>query len=552
MLVRSLCLLLVVSQLVMGVATAAPPVREPAAIVYLSSLEGVLEDFDYIATAGGRPQWSQKVRDFVAHLNNLEGVDRTQPVGVFAFLPLDFANGKKDPDFVGFLPVTDLEALKKTLQVSQALSLESTDKPNRYEFKASGKSYSVQIDQGYALIAERAELLDQPLPTPASLTSPLSGQYDLVLQLRKAGVPKLMWDFVMLGALTASDKELKNLRKSREPVDLLKVRGIEMGRSALVSVMGEARSVWVGLRVSRETRNAVVDLKFEFADSGHVSQELTHMAESPASLANSAGSDAPAAVHLHAAIPEVARKLTAELGRVVRENQDPTKSIPEPQQTSVNDLLNVVQQTVDAGEYEVLLQFAGKPQAGMTMVVGVRVADGKKLSEAMVKLLPEASHSDKVAAVTLDAGVARDVHFARIDGRVRDPDRGDKKVEMFYGGKPSLYVGTDASTLWMLIGDGDALDDFASLAVESSRTTDRTAGPAFAQAEMHLSGWLGLLSLAEDKKTRDFTAAARVAVKDPGRDALRLTIQPQSDGLQFSLTLDEAFLSLIGAAVCQD
>ena len=566
---RSLCLFLAVSIHTASGVFAAPPPREPVAVAYLSSIDGVLDDIDYIVSAGGQPQLSQMVQGFVANLNNLEGIDRTKPVGVYAFFPVDLGGGKKDPDIIGFIPVTDIEALKKTAHLSNVLSLEATDKPNRYEFKTPEKTFAVLIDQGHAFITENAQLLDNPLPAPMALTEVLGKQYDIVIQLRREGVPPFLIEMVKFGLLSESDKEMKKLKEKNQPEDLLKVRGIEMGRSALVTVMGEARSVWVGLRVSRETRTAVIDAKLAFTDSGKVAKALTQMVESPASLAKSAGADAPAAVHFHVAMPEEAKKLSAELGRLARQKKDPVASIPEPQRTSVNALIDVVQQTVNEGEYEVLLQFTGEPQTGMTLVAGVHVADGKKLSESVMKLLPEARNSDKVGAVTLDAGEARGVHFARIDGKADEEvhaadDKsaaekpGEKaatgakketKVELFYGGQPSLYVGTEASTLWLVVGDGDALKDFASLAEEPARNTDRTAKAAFGKAHLHLSDWLGLLSLSQDQKTHDFSEAARVATKDPDRDAIRFVVQPVADGLSLSLTFDEAYLNLIGASI---
>lgn len=528
---------------------AETPRREPVAVAYLSSIDDVLDDVDYITTCGGQPQLSQMVRGFITNLNNLEGIDRTKPVGAYAFFPSDLGSGKKDPDIVGFIPVTDLESLKKTAHLSNVLSLEPTDQPNRFEFKTPEKTLAVLIDQGHAFITENAELLNHPLPPPASLTETLGGQYDVVIQLRREGVPKLLWDFALIGAMSSTDNEVRNLKKSRLPEDQTKLQAIEMGRSAIASVMGEASSAWIGLRVSRDSRTAVIDAKLVFKDAGKVTRTLTQMAESPSLLAKFATADVPAAMHLHVALTEEAKKLSTEGFRIAREKQDVTESIPEPQRTTVNALIDVLQKTIDSGEYDLLLQFTGEPQTGMTAVVGVHVADGQKLAESVMKLLPEARNSDKVSAVTIDAGVARGIHFARIDGVADDTTDAEKNGELFYGGKPSLYIGTEASTLWLLVGDKNALDDFAALANEPQRTADRTTRSAFGQAHLHLSDWLGLLSLAEDQKTRDFTEAARIAVKDPDRDALNLVIRPESDGLRITLTLDEAYLNLIGAAV---
>ncbi len=530
-------------------AESQKPMREPVAVAYLSSIDDVLDDIDYIVTAGGQPELSQMIQGFVTNLNNLEGIDRTQPMGIYAYLPLDLGGGKKDPDVVGFIPIKDIESLKKTAHLSNVLSLEATDKPNRYEFKTPEKTLFVLIDQGHAFVSDKAGLLDQPLPAPAALTEVLSDQYDLVIHLRREGVPKLVWDIALIGVMAASDKELRKLEKSREPEDQTKAKGIKLGRSAVTSIMSEVRSVWVGFKVSRESRTAVIDAQLQFADAGQVAQSLALSASTPSSLAKSATADVPAAVHLHVALPEDVRDLAAEGFRLARAQKDPTESIPELQRGSVNTLIDVLEKTISAGEADLLLQFTGEPQTGMTAVVGLHVADGQALSESLQKLLPEAKKSDKVSAVTLNAGEARGIQFARIDGKAGATASDGKKEELFYGGKPSLYIGTEASTLWLVVGDEDALDDFAGLADEASQTTDRTATAAFGQAHLHLSDWLGLLSLAQDQKTRDFTEAARVAVKDPDRDALRFVIRPESDGLRVTLTIDEAYLNLIGAAV---
>ncbi len=76
-----------------------------------------------------------------------------------------------------------------------------------------------------------------------------------------------------------------------------------------------------------------------------------------------------------------------------------------------------------------LLQFAGEPQTGMTVVAGIHVAEGEKLADSLTKLLPEAAGSDKVEAVTLDAGTARGVKFARIDGRTRAARKSSSTAE---------------------------------------------------------------------------------------------------------------------------
>lgn len=550
MLVR-LSLFLVLFHIPAGIVSAALPAREPVAVVYLSSLDKALDDIDYLVHAGGRPELSQQLTDLVEGFNNLKGLDRTQPFGVFAFLPLDIAAGNANPELVGFVPITDPEALKKTLASTSAMTMSSAQKPNRYELAVSGRTFQALVDQGHVLFTDKADLLDQPLPSLATLTSPLSGQYDIVVQLRQLGVPKLMWDLALLGVFSASDQAIAGLKQSSTADDKLKIRAIEMSRRALATAMSEVRTVWLGLRISRESRNAVLDLKFEFTDSGSVAKTLNSMASGAVAFARDADAHAPAGLHLHLAFPDEAKQLMVDVARIAREEFDSSKSVPDPQRANASALLDVVQQTVGEGQYEVLVQFVGKTRGGMTLVIGVHVADGNKLSDAVTKILPSTVKKGAVADIQLNAGEARGVRFARIDQRMKDPNH-ERKVGLFYGSKPSLYVGMEPQTLWLIVGDSDALNDFSKVPSMPKRSTAAESSNSMIQAGIHLSDWMGLMSLTSGKRDREITAAARAALKDPERDELRLTVTPASDGLQFSLSLDEAYLNLISAAILKE
>lgn len=550
MLVRWLSLVLVISHVSAGWVLSAPPAREPAAVVYMSSLDGALDDIDYLAHAGGRPELSQQLTDLVAGLNSLQGIDRRQPFGIFAFLPIDIAAGNASPELVGFIPITDMDALEQTVvsSTSAAFFVSSMGVQNRYQLATARRTFQVLVDQGHILFTEKGELLDQPLPRPAMLTAPLSGQYDIVIQLRQPGVPKHVWDMVGVEAISASNRAIANWGQSTVEDAKLKVLAAELSRRALAAVVSEIRSVWLGLRVSRESRNAVVDLKFEFTKDGQVAKTLHGLASGPAAFARDADAHTPAGFHLHLTIPDEAKPLVDEVGRRIRKELEPGPTVADQQRANVTAMFDAVQQTVREGRYDVLAQFVGQTQGGMTLVVGVRTADGKKLSEAVTKILPSTVQRGDVAGIQLDAGEARGVRFSRIDQKLKDPDH-ERRIGVFYGSKPSLYLGVEPQTLWLLVGDHDALDDFSKVPKRAHRATATGPSSTMMQASIHLSDWMGLLSQTNGKRDRERTAAALAALKDPERDEVRLSVMSLSDGLQVSLSLDEAYLNLMSAAV---
>lgn len=548
MLVRWLSLVLLISHVSAERVFSAPPAREPVAVVYVSSLDGALDDIDYLAQAGGRPELSQQLTDLVKGLNNLKGLDRTQPFGVFAFLPIDIAAGNASPELVGFVPVTDMEALQQTVSSAPDLIASSTGTQNRYELSVAGRTFQSVMDQGHILFTERGELLDQSLPRLATLTSPLSGEYDIVIQVRQPGVPKHVWDMAMLEAMSASDLACSDLMKSSGFDDNLKTRAIELSRQALTAIMNEVRSVWLGLRVSRESRAAVLDLKFEFAKDGLVAKSLKGLVSGPAAFAWDAGAHTPAGFHLYLTLPDEAKQLMVDVAKLAREEHDPSQTVSDQQRANVSSMFDVIQQTISDGQYEVLAQFVGQTQGGMTLVIGAHVSDGNKLSDAVTKILPSTVRRGAVADIQLDAGQAREVRFARIDQRMKDPEH-ERRMRIFYGGKPSLYLGTESQTLWLLVGGNDALSDFSKVPTMPNRESASGSSNSMMQASIHLSDWMGLLSQTNGKRDRERTAAARAALKDPERDEIRLNVMPVSDGLQVSLSLDEAYLNLISTAV---
>lgn len=524
---------------------AAPPVREPAAVAYISSLDELLGDVGYVLETGGQPELLPVVTGFLANLNDLKGIDRTRPVGVYLYVPVDFSGSNKQPDIVGFVSVTSIEDLKQTAHLSNQISLVDGKTANRYELTTPEKTLQIRMEDGVAFIAEKAELLEAVPIAPSILTAPLAGKYDLVVQLRREGVPKLLWDVAVIGAASQLDQHLRELRAKSDPKSVARHQALSVARKVAVTTLDEVRSIWFGLSISRESRTLSWDVKLETASSGKVALALAKMVPPAAALTESASRDLPASLHLAVDLPEPIRTAIVSNLRVGRSENTNLANVPEPQRSSLNTLLDGLEKTLESGRLELLLQFTGESQTGMSVVGGLHVADGTSMGSAINTLLPTAEKSDKVESVTLNAGQARGVTFARINGQ----GEGSREAQ-FYGGQPSLYVGAEPSTIWFLIGNESAVQSFADLPSEPQTT--RTSAPALGQFHLHMADWLGILGASTDSKAQQFTEAARLAIKDPERDGIHVLLLPEDNGLRLSVTLDEAFLSLIGSRIGKD
>ncbi len=119
----------------------------------------------------------------------------------------------------------------------------------------------MQVHSGHAFLAEKGELLETALPMPEPLTSSMAGSYDLVVQVRREGVPRFLWDLVMFGAAGELDKQIQKLKKETSPEKQAELQATQIARSVTLATLTEVKSAWIGLNISQESKTAQIDLK---------------------------------------------------------------------------------------------------------------------------------------------------------------------------------------------------------------------------------------------------------------------------------------------------
>jgi hypothetical protein len=209
----------------------------------------------------------------------------------------------------------------------------------------------------------------------------------------------------------------------------------------------------------------------------------------------------------------------------------------------VGALVKALRATADSGHLDAAAQFVRQPQGSFVLVGGISLVDAGTLSGAMGDLLTRFKANENVSNVRLNVLTHEGIAIHRLEFKQDRPQE-----ERFYGGKPGLYVGVGEDAVWFAFGGADA-------PTELKRAIDLAAEPipegvtqSPFQFVMNFASWMDVFD--PDQKAEGFAALARGSFAK-GKDALRMEALPIDDGLRLRITMDEAFLRLVGEQIAR-
>jgi hypothetical protein len=165
------------------------------------------------------------------------------------------------------------------------------------------------------------------------------------------------------------------------------------------------------------------------------------------------------------------------------------------------------------------------------------------LAVAVDDILTRVKQKEAVESVRQNVFSHKGVNVHRLDfRRVRPED------EQLYGGKPSLYVGVGDDVLWVAWGSDAAPTEMRRAIDKGAEPVKEAIVSAPFQLVMNFSKWMNVF---DPKKSEDgFAGRARNSFSKGG-DALRVEALPMDDGLRVRVTLDEAFIRLLGTQISE-
>ena len=519
-------------------------VDNPTFVICTRSVDALIQRAEHVLTLAGAEDRIDRMREIITFLNDLDGVDRKQPVGLFVYVPPPGA----EPEVVGFIPVARLDNLRQTVTRIDGLNVSPGDADDEWILQSGEKTLHVRIADDYAYVAQNRSRLAGTLPDVVEHTRDLTDQYDAAVSFRRSGLPPIYSAAVM--AKLHQDAASDLLRKEHESDSeyRLRKRASESLMWLVEQVVTSSERATIGLSLAGEDQTIKLDAILQATEQSELARLLGSLAgeESGPAIADddAVGLQVDTSLTLTGegrdVLSEVVRQLRAEVDRDL--GKDPSARAVLEQPLSV--ILDSLEGTVEAGRFQGALRIMGDAPGQMVMLAGIRIEQADDVGEALREFLPFLAHSEDVRRIDLDAGSAADVDFHRIvHKQVRKQDR------FLYGPEPGLYLGAGRGALWLALGGSETphvLRRAVTDAVEH-QTRPATAGPLpLLMVDIRMTPWIEFIRSGTGNREKAFAAAAQAAFADTHRDRLHAELTAREGELRLSVRMDEAYLRMLG------
>lgn len=511
----------------------------PIAVVNVAGVERVLDDVDGLFAAADRPDLAALLRGLLGVVGDLKGLDRTRPLGVMIVLPRE---RWAPPTAVGYLPVTEMDDLLRTVAVGSITTRPVEGQAGRYEIITPGRTLQLRAEGRYAFVGLNAKAVEQRLPDPEMVARPLTSRYDIAASLRVGDIPEGMKTLVMDFLRASAEAELQPWPdESDARFALRRARGLSALES-LDQFLMEGRELTLGAAVAAENPAVVLEWTIEAREGTPLARNFRALRQ-PSVLGRLFDEQAPLSAAASWHLDDRSRALFQQ---ALTSTQEILTDENGPAAGRVAPLFDALQATVAGGHLDAVATVIGQPPGPFVLVGGVRVADGVALGKGLLALQEWAQRRGALESIEKNVATHRGVVFHRV---ISEAANRSQSVVRIYGREAALLIGTDADTLWFAFGGEAALP-----AVQEA--IDRLHAPAAPLDEpspfrlvAHATPWLGLA--AADERARANQALARKALA-AGDDTLRVEVQPTGNGARLRVELEKGYLRWLGLRIVRE
>lgn len=519
------------------------PSREmkPILVVNFASIERSLQEFGSVFDMIQRPDLTESLGHFISVIaGDLKGLDKTKPLGVMMFVDTTLPPQMKT---VIYLPCVSLEDFMKTMELAPVTAKKLDN--NRYELSGKrGEPMYVMLKDGYALATPGSEdVLDWELPSPATISAPLTSRYDMAVSFQVRNFPPLIRDVFVTYLRASAEREMQ--QRDDESDAAYKVRranGISM-LSLSEQVLRDGEQITIGVDASADGKKAAIELLVDAKPDSEFARFLSNIAgkstyfepllteKHPLSLSVSWGTDK--------------REKEALTGLLDAMKAGLKERLPESTTESVKRMADALQATIDRGHIDAFLQFIPQPNQSLVLLGGLRIAGSETFAEASRDILGSISQLERVDTVDLNAHQHQGVVLHRV--RKKEATGDDQRV---YGGNPELYVGVGHSVLWAALGTQNVTREIDSAIdrVLAATPAERSGSTAPFQVVIRMLPWLSLPAREDANLLRRDLAKDAM---ESGDDAVRIEVRPTNTGGRVRIQFDEGFVRLLGLLIAQ-
>jgi hypothetical protein len=540
-------------------APAAASQTKTLAVVAVNSYDELVADIGFAGSLADRPETGQMIDGMIALFTQgkgLTGVDKSKPWGVVVQ-----TDGEQILP-IGCLPVTSLDEVVSLgqpfgIQVNEnSEGIKEITLPNQQTLYATAKG-------GWAFLSLSSEALASAPSNPSALLSKLVADYDVAVRISVPNAPE-MYKKKAIDAMQAGLKQGLEQQPNEDDAAFEARKQLSEAQMAqIVRMINAIDEVTVGWALDAQQQRAYADFTYTFLPDSKMAKQMNSYGQPQTNFAGFYQSDAAVTMSFASKtdpslIQDDIEQFRATMQTMRQqamkaldeENEFPDDATRDAVKAAMNDFIDVLVSTIEAGEMDGGASLQLEPEK-MTFVAGMLVKDPAKLEGALKKLAAAAEKDPNFPGVQWNAATHGGVNFHTMQVPVRDAD---PKVARLLGDKVDVAIGIGPNAIYVAAGQ-DYLEA-VNRAIDASVADPNKAVPPF---EVAVSlGPIMAMSAAyqDDAKGRQIakSIADMLQGEAQGRDHIRMVGQFIPNGLRYRVEAEEGVLRAIGkaAAVAQE
>jgi hypothetical protein len=493
---------------------------EPAVVVRLKSIDGLIEDAKYVAQLVGHDEEAKQAEGFLRSFlgeKGSEGIDPTRPIGFYGSLRGDLPNSNgavlipitSEKSFVEMLERFNVQAAKDADGV-YTLTLPAVPVPVPIYMREANK-------YAYVTAQNKSNLDKKNLREPVEVfkADPVR-TVSATFYLDR--VPGDLKEFVVGGLdMRLADEQGKKQPGETKAQQAFRSEALKQLSREAAALLKEGGRLDLYFDVDREAHELVAEASLSGRSGSGLAKRIAGLGQAKSVVAGLPGADAAMSMLAHVTMPENLREALAPVidEALAKATQNMTQA---GQREQAEKLFKAAEPTLKSGELDVAFAVRGPAaEQAYTFVAGARVKDGLAIETALKDLVRSLPERDR-AAFKLDLETTAGARVHRIDAQSQYNEQARKVL-----GSNPVFVAL-RSDLVVLAAGPDGLS-----ALKSALAAPAGAGPLFGM-QMELARMVPLFDEMSPADARRNAEQVRKAAKESfggmekGGDRVRVTV----------------------------
>ena len=515
--------------------------QEPAILVSVSDINEQLADIGYLMDAAGFGGFAFMV-DMQAK-EFLKGVDMKRPAGAALF----FQEDRPEPDFVAFIPVSNLDDF---LNVISDFAEVDEDGDLVTIVTDDGTELTLKESNGFAFLTANSDLLDDLPADPTRGLGSLPKDYNLSAKIFGQRIPEGLREQALTAIKDSYENQLDEL--GDEEMAEFQRANFKMQMAQLESAINETDELVLGMAIDKDSKTIYFDMKMTGIEGSKMAKQAAAAADVEKS--RFAGFLMKDAAFTFNACSEIMKEDAESLEGMVSElKKAMTKQFEEELegeelevvQGIADGLIDTLVDTlkegrIDGGGVVMLGEDSINFAAGMHIANPKDVEDHMKKVAAMARERAEAAGDEVTITMNADSYDGATFHKAVI----KVPEN-EEEARKFFGDEVTILVGIGEKTVY--VGAGSDPMSTLKQAIDASKSAS-TDGMPSVQYNLFLAPVLRLVARAEQQ---EMAMEMAKAMEESGNDRIRIEGRTIKNGSTMRFEMQDGVLKLIGMVAQQ-